>query len=138
MKWFASALALPAPAASAPTGRLVAAVMLLAQLAASPAVAAEGAGPYSLTLTGKAFDERCLKLAAGEVIRYRFRASAPVDFDIHYHRGKDVYYPVKQAAMRSAEAEFRAPEADDYCLMWEHAGPGVSTVEGSLERIGLR
>lgn len=137
MKWFARvALARPAPAATAPAVRVVAAALLLAQLAASPAGAAEGAGPYSLTLTGKAFDERCLKLAAGEVIRYRFRASAPIDFNIHYHRGKDVYYPVKQVAVRSAEGDFRAPEADDYCLMWEHAGPGASTVEGSLERIG--
>lgn len=108
--------------------------ILLLPLFALPALASEGAGPYSFTLSGKAFDERCLKLAAGESIRYRFRASAPVDFNIHYHRGKEVFFPVKQAAVREAESTFRAESADDYCLMWEHAGAGAATVEGSIER----
>jgi hypothetical protein len=108
--------------------------ILLLPLFALPALASGGAGPYSFTLSGKAFDERCLKLAAGESIRYRFRASAPVDFNIHYHRGKDVFFPVKQAAVREAASTFRAENADDYCLMWEHAGTGTSTVEGSIER----
>ena len=98
------------------------------------ALAAEDVGPYSFNLSGKAFDERCLKLAAGESIRYRFRASAPVDFNIHYHRGKEVIFPVKQSAVREATSTFRAESADDYCLMWEHTGTGAATVEGSIER----
>jgi hypothetical protein len=106
---------------------------LLLPLFALPALANGGSGPYSFTLSGKAFDERCLKLAAGESIRYRFRASAPVDFNIHYHRGKEVFFPVKQAAVREAESTFRAESADDYCLMWEHAGAGAAKVEGSIE-----
>lgn len=109
------------------------AAFLLGLLAAS-ALAAEGVGPYSLRLSGKAFDERCLRLEAGESIRYRFRASAPVDFNIHAHRGKDVVYPVRQTATRETSGTFRADVADDYCLMWEQAG-GSATVEGTLERL---
>ena len=63
------------------------ALTVLLPFVALAAVASEGTGPYSLTLKGKSFDERCLKLAAGESIRYRFRSTAPVDFNIHFHRG---------------------------------------------------
>lgn len=99
------------------------------------ALASGDAGPYSFTLSGKAFDERCLTLAAGESIRYRFRASAPIDFNVHYHRGNETYFPVKRRAARELESTFKAPRADGYCLMWEHRGQGVATVEGSVERV---
>lgn len=112
--------------------------IVLLPFVALAAVASEGTGPYSLTLKGKSFDERCLKLAAGESIRYRFRSTAPVDFNIHFHRGADVVYPVKQSAVREADASFRAQATEDYCLMWEHAGPGAASVEGILERIPPR
>ena len=108
--------------------------LALALLGAA-AVAEEDVGPYSFTLSGKAFDERCLTLAAGEAIRYRFRASAPVDFNIHYHRGNETSFPVKRLAVREIESTFKAPRADGYCLMWEHRGEGVARVEGSLERV---
>lgn len=110
-------------------------IALLFALVATPALAAEGAGPYSFTLSGKAFDERCLKLAAGESLRYSFRSSADVDFNIHYHRAKDVFFPVKQGAVREANSTFRAQTEEDYCLMWEHTGPGSAEVQGTLERI---
>lgn len=110
-------------------------VLVCLALAAVPAYATPGEDAYSLKLAGKSFDERCLKLTAGEAVRYRFDASAPVDFNIHYHRGKDVFYPVKQTGVRRADGTFRADAADDYCLMWEHAGGGTATVEGTLERV---
>ena len=111
---------------------------LLLSIAAGTASAAQEVGPYAFTLTGKSFDERCLTLAAGQSIRYRFSASAPVDFNIHYHRGKDVFYPVRRSGMRDAEGTFRAREADDYCLMWEHAGSGSAAVTGSFEPVPAR
>ena len=99
----------------------------------APVLANEGAGPYTFKLSGKAFDERCLQLAAGESIRYRFRASAPVDFNIHYHRGKDVFFPVQQSGVKELSGSFKAESAEGYCLMWEHKGSGLASVEGTLE-----
>jgi hypothetical protein len=107
-------------------------------LLADGSMAGEGEGAYSFSLSGKAFDEHCLKLAAGEAIRYRFRASAPVDFNIHFHRGKDVFYPIRQQGVQAAEGSFRAEAADDYCLMWEHGGEGRVAVEGAVERVPSR
>jgi len=121
MKWFGRIA----------SGRLVG---VLSPLVALAAVASEGTGPYSLKLEGKAFDERCLRLAAGESIRYRFRSTAPVDFNIHFHRGAEVVYPVKQGGVRQADSSFRAAAAEDYCLMWQHAGPGTASIEGTVER----
>jgi hypothetical protein len=107
-------------------------------LLGAAAIAAEDVGPYSFTLSGKAFDERCLNLAVGESIRYRFRASAPIDFNIHYHRGNKTSFPVKRLAVRDIESTFKAPRADGYCLMWQHRGEGVAKVEGSIERVPPR
>lgn len=107
-------------------------------MAAWAVSAAQEVGPYAFALTGKSFDERCITLAAGQSIRYNFSASAPVDFNIHYHRGKDVFYPVRRSRVREAEGAFRAQEADNYCLMWEHSGSGSAAVTGSFELISAR
>jgi hypothetical protein len=58
-----------------------------------------------------------------------------VDFNIHYHRDKDVFYPVKASASRAGEGSFTAPHADTYCLMWERAGDDPATVDGSVDRV---
>jgi hypothetical protein len=83
-----------------------------------------------LQIAAGKFDEHCVKLAAGDVIRYRFKAGAPLDFNIHHHRGTEVLYPVRQAQVRKLAGSFRAPAADDYCLMWENRGTHSVTVRG--------
>ncbi len=80
------------------------------------------------------FDEVCLRLTQGEAIDYRFEAAGPVDFNIHFHRGKDVFYPVRQSQVRGAAAQFRATDADDYCLMWQNAGASAVRVQGAVVR----
>jgi hypothetical protein len=113
------------------------AVFLLV-LFGAPALASDDAGPYSFTLSGTSFEERCLTIAAGESVRYRFRSSVPVDFNIHYHRGNEIAYPVKRSAVRDADSTFQARKSDGYCLMWEHSGTGEAKVDGSIERLPRR
>lgn len=104
-------------------------------LAALPAAAAPALfGGFALDVPARGFEEHCVKLAAGERVRYRFRASGEVDFNIHYHRGRDVHYPVRAGASRGEDAHFSAPEADVYCLMWERKGDGAVRIEGSVDR----
>jgi hypothetical protein len=108
-------------------------------LASSPVWATEpGAGPFAFTLSAKAFDERCLELAAGEALRYHFRASAPLDFNVHTHRGHDVFYPVRNDSVQQGDGTFRADAAGEYCLMWTHRGDGRISVEGTVERAARR
>ena len=91
-------------------------------------------GPFGLDVPARGFNEHCIPLDAGERIRYRFVANGEVDFNIHYHRGSEVHYPVKTNASRSADATFTAPHADTYCLMWERKVDGATRIDGSVER----
>ncbi len=92
-------------------------------------------GPFQLQVPAHGAQEHCFALQAGEAIRYRYRASAKLDFNIHYHRGKDVLYPVRERGSRRAEGEYTAPHDDTFCLMWEHAGDVGARIDGSVERI---
>lgn len=137
MNWFGGAHRMAGVDGALPSSGMTFLALLLVLLSL-PALAGEDAGPYAFQLSGKAFDERCLTLAAGETIRYRFHASAPIDFNIHYHRGNEISFPVKRPALRELESTFTAPRADAYCLMWEQKGQGVASVEGSVERVRRR
>jgi hypothetical protein len=111
----------------------VAAVLCVPLFAAAGSTAP--LGKFALTVPAGGFEERCVDLAAGVEVRYRFSATEPVDFNIHHHRGAEVFYPVRTDATRGADARFRAPAADAYCLMWERKGAGAVRVEGSVERV---
>lgn len=100
---------------------------------ACAAFAADGVGSFSIVVEAGGIGERCLKLAAGQAIRYDFRADAPVDFNIHFHAGKDVHYPIRQSGVREAKGSFRARRTEDYCLMWDARGERAVAVVGSVE-----
>jgi hypothetical protein len=70
-------------------------------------------------------------------VRYRFRSTSPVDFNIHFHRGKDVFYPIRQTGVTEVNGTFRADAADDYCLMWEQR-QGAAEIQGHIERVRRR
>jgi hypothetical protein len=62
--------------------------------------------------------EACERLEKGDRRRYHWKATAPVDFNIHYHRGNDVVFPVRRDGMRGDGGTFVAKTAEDYCWMW--------------------
>jgi hypothetical protein len=75
--------------------------------------------------------EACLRLDAGEKRRYSWKSSAPLDFNIHYHRGDEVFYPVKRQRMRGDGGAFTAKSGEDYCWMW--TGKAAARLEGRIE-----
>jgi hypothetical protein len=97
---------------------------------AQPAPAPD-ARAIAATLAPGAMHEECLRLEAGEKRRYFWKSSAPVDFNIHYHRGNEVAYPVKRERMRGDGGTFTAKDAEDYCWMWT-AKDGAK-LEGRIE-----
>ncbi len=70
----------------------------------------------------KKFAELCGKLGRGEQVAWSFEGSAPTDFNIHYHQGKQVVYPQQQAAMAGSSGTLVAPLDQDYCWMWTNQG----------------
>ena len=71
-----------------------------------------------ITLAAFEFRELCLPMRAGEDLRYDFRSDQPVEFDIHYHQGLSVRFPVRVTATTAQDDRFTATRDRDYCLMW--------------------
>lgn len=100
-----------------------------------PAVLAAGeSGPRSVaaTLEPAKIHEECMRLDAGQKRRYHWKSNAPVDFNIHYHEGTEVFYPVKRDLMRGDGGTFTAKVAQDYCWMWT-ARNAAAKIEGSID-----
>ena len=95
----------------------------------SPAPA--GVLPVKVTLEATKVHEECTRLEAGQSRKYHWKSDAPVDFNIHYHRGKDVFYPVKRDRMRGDGGTFTARSGEDYCWMWT-AKDKAAKIEGSI------
>ncbi|MGE4130542.1 MAG: hypothetical protein AB7F86_02845 [Bdellovibrionales bacterium] len=70
------------------------------------------------TLNAGKVHEECLLLNVGQQLAYSFETKSFVDFNIHYHLGQEVFYPVKKDATKTHKDIFTAGSAQDYCLMW--------------------
>ena len=68
------------------------------------------------------FVEACGKFAVGDSVGWSFEAAAPVDFNIHYHLGKDVVYPARQAQVSTGRSTLKVELPQDYCWMWTNKG----------------
>ena len=64
------------------------------------------------------FVELCGPLAKGQQLRWSYSAGAPLDFNIHYHLGKEVVYPVQLRQTARATDRLAVAVAQDYCWMW--------------------
>ena len=64
------------------------------------------------------FAEVCGKLARADSVAWRFKASGPLNFNIHYHEGKDVRYPERRDALAGASGRLQVVLDQDYCWMW--------------------
>jgi hypothetical protein len=113
--------------------------LCIALLAAGSALAAESKSTssgtthtFSATVSPGSVHEECVKLAKGESRKYEWSANAALDFNIHYHEGKEVFYPVKKDSAMKDKGTFRAKIAQDYCWMWTAKTP--AKVEGRLEK----
>jgi len=79
--------------------------------------------------------EECRNLATDERVRYRFEASAAVPFNVHFHRGGTVEYPVKIDKTSDVASIFTASSADDFCWMWTNETAESVVVHGELVRM---
>ena len=110
---------------------------LLCALAASFALAQDkpqsGDEVIGISLEPKKVHEACMRLEAGEKRKYHWKSTAPVDFNIHYHRGPEVFYPVKRDGMRGDGGTFSAKTSEEYCWMWTGRNQPAK-IEGRIEK----
>ncbi|HMM85715.1 MAG TPA: hypothetical protein PKC53_09585 [Azohydromonas sp.] len=78
----------------------------------------EGRFERRLTVAPGKFAEVCGKLVKAESVAWRFDASGPLNFNVHYHEGKEVRYPERRDALASASGQLRVALDQDYCWMW--------------------
>ena len=109
------------------------ALLLLVAARAFAADASAPPKPFTAALQPKAMHEECVKLDAGEKRKYYWKSDAAVDFNIHYHEGQEVSYPVKRDGMRGDGGVFTAKIAQDYCWMWT-ARDKPAKLEGKIEK----
>lgn len=119
------------------------ALMLAACLAGSEAAAtdvilltwdANGRFARDLTVPATKFVEVCGKLSARTAVAWQFEASAPLDFNIHYHEGKDVRFPARKDAAAQERGRLDVKLDHDYCWMWTNKGVTPASLKLSLER----
>jgi hypothetical protein len=67
----------------------------------------------------KKVHEECMTLAAGQTLKFSYEANAELEFNLHFHHGNDVTYPLKGKYSIYSNA-YVASEKNDFCLMWQN------------------
>ena len=80
------------------------------------------------------FAEVCGRLDKGQAVAWSFKAVRPLNFNIHYHEGKQVVFPAKQDAAVDAQGKLDVSLSQDYCWMWANRGESPSTLLLTLVR----
>lgn len=62
--------------------------------------------------------EVCMALDFGKRLHYSFMSSRAMNFNIHYHEGENVIFPVKEHLTAEDDAIFTAGSDQGYCMMW--------------------
>lgn len=94
----------------------------------------DGRFVYGASVAPGKFVEMCGKLAAGDAVQWRFESSAPLDFNVHFHIGKDVTFPAKSEQVARASGTLRVTVREDYCWMWTNRSTGAVRVDVELLR----
>jgi hypothetical protein len=87
-----------------------------------------------IPVPARSFSELCAKLAAGERVEWAFEAAAEVDFNVHYHEGKQVMYPARANATTASAGTLAPAIPQDYCWMWSNRTPTPVFLQVKLSR----
>jgi hypothetical protein len=80
------------------------------------------------------FAEICGKVQKGEAIAWVYQGNAALDFNIHYHVGENVIYPVRKPSAKAARGRLRAALDQNYCWMWTNKGQQPVALSLTLRR----
>ena len=99
-------------------------------------IAWDGNGRFerSLNVAPAKFAEVCGRLPAGLKVRWDFEAGAPLDFNVHYHVGKEVVFALKLTAVAAARDVLDTKIDQDYCWMWSNKSASPATIMVKLQR----
>jgi hypothetical protein len=67
----------------------------------------------------KKVHEECMELAVGKTLKFQYEANAELEFNLHFHHGKEVTYPLKGKYSNYSNS-YTATQRNDFCLMWQN------------------
>ena len=96
----------------------------------------DAAGKFQreVTIPAGKFAELCALLEPGIDVDWSFSSEAPMDFNVHYHLGKDVRMPERSDQTRTARGVLVVTTREDYCWMWTNKTTTPATVKVQLNR----
>lgn len=62
--------------------------------------------------------EVCMNLLDGQKMSYSFKSAKSMKFNIHFHEGDNVSFPVEEHLTDGATDVFTSPGERGYCMMW--------------------
>jgi len=81
----------------------------------------------SVTLKPSGIHEECFELKKQQKLFYKFNSDKPVNFNVHFHTEKEIYYPVQQngatqydGIIDPEDKSCQLNTQEYYCLMWEN------------------
>jgi hypothetical protein len=100
-------------------GYTMVSLWILAQpIVGSPSLSTLHARSDTVSLAPFEFRELCVALADEQTIKVEFQSGQPVDYDIHYHDGFTIRFPVRLTDVTIHTGQFAAKSDRAYCLMW--------------------
>jgi hypothetical protein len=88
------------------------------------------------TLAPGQVHEVCMELAPPERLEYAYTANAGLRFNIHYHVGDKIIYPVPEQLIARKQGILHAPVSQEYCLMWTNPAAQPVGLELTYTRRG--
>ena len=73
---------------------------------------------HVVVVPAKAIHEEGVALARGETVRFYFKASSSLNFNVHYHEGERVTFERSDKPLERLDGSLTADARRDYWLMW--------------------
>ncbi|MGH8034229.1 MAG: hypothetical protein ACREO9_03310 [Lysobacterales bacterium] len=93
----------------------------------------DGRFGYEALLAADQADEICGSFTAGDAIQWTLKSSQALDFNIHYHQGDEVIYPVKKTAVTAGSERLAVTVPQTYCWMLTNTGGEAAVITLDLE-----
>ncbi|KQW42268.1 MULTISPECIES: hypothetical protein [unclassified Roseateles] len=94
---------------------------------------AQGRFAHQAEVPPTKFVEVCGKLTPGQKVAWSFKGGAPMNFNIHYHLGKETVYPVKLNEVKDGAQTLEVQAGQVYCWMWSNKTPSTASLELALK-----
>ena len=94
-------------------------ILALITVAMSPALA--GNDRESADIPPGKIHESCMTLVHSDTLAYEFSADKPLEFNLHYHPGEVVEYPIPVMLTEEEKGTFQPGTDHKYCLMWKNS-----------------